>query len=176
MGALFVIIATVVADFYFYRCILAGQSIDAQIMGFILSVPFVTYFFLAVFTKVAEFIEYLLKDSLIADLYDDWVKSCEEKARKKKKERRNSVSWELYYRCETLLHVADAIRNSDIDSFIKCDSSFLEYRSNIKLYMGFDGARAAWYCDLLESFLIRNKQTVAQFPEGYAWLRSVGAI
>ena len=151
-----------IADIVFSKVMIEGRDLRDIIFYFLVILPVFTTIFIYVITPIVSFIFDVLQIELPEP--------------KPKKPKRRRVPDDVRYRCETLLKVVEAIQHNNNVGYLSVDNEMLHYASEIRIYMITDGRKAVSYCEMLEDFLYRNRTTVAQVPEGYMWLRSVGAI
>lgn len=156
------LILIVIADIVFSKVMIEGRDLKDIIFYFLVILPVFTVIFIHIIIPIVSFIFDVLQIELPEP--------------KPKKPKRRGVPNDVRYRCEALLKVVEAIQHSNNVGYLSIDNEMLHYASEIRMYMITDGRKAVSYCEMLEEFLYRNRTTVAQVPEGYMWLRAVGAI
>lgn len=158
------IILTILADIKFSQIMLTGTKADAALFYFIFILPIMTIVFGCIIGWVVSIIVRFIPHNLYYT-----PKEPERKPRKRK-------DLNVTYACEAILKVADALKDTNIDTTLRFDGRLWEYSRQVKFYMYINTDEAAYYYNLLSEFLVQNATTVSQLPVGYAWLKSVDAI
>jgi hypothetical protein len=168
----FVIIAglTIFGDIEFSKIMLQSGDIEEAVIYFVFIFPIATLVIFTVISHVVKFIYDLIYYHTSFISYDKYAFRDNPKV----KVDTSSLSKIVVYRCDALLNLGKAIKNSNTQ--LRYDYTISEYLFNIQITQYRDSNKANIYCNELESYLIECKPLLAQIPEGYLWLKSIGEI
>lgn len=168
---MFVIIVglTIFGDIEFSKIMLQSGDIEEAVIYFVFIFPIATLVIFTVISHVVKFIYDLIYYHTRLISRNNYA--FEDKSPKVDT---SSLSKIVVYRCDALLNLGKAIKSSNTP--LSYDHTISEYLFNIQTTEFRDSNKANIYCNELESYLIECKPLLAQIPEGYLWLKSIGEI